>query len=221
MAGGILITGNESLLFSALCVEAAKRADRYAAALIPFGQFQKSKEIIPGDRKIMLDWNPSSPVSAKNLVLSVQNSIGGINNALLVCMPPAFRKRADKLTAEEIDTFIDYNIKGWFFLVRELSAAFEKHKQGTLSLVVPAEPNTGAREDEYDLAGPIAISAFRSFAQGILFSSINAPYNTMGFSSPEPGEENAFAAFMFKTIDEGKKNSGKWHKYGKFSLFGH
>jgi hypothetical protein len=120
----------------------------------------------------------------------------------------------------EIDQFIDYNIKGWIFLVRELAAAFENRGQGSLSLVLPPELGAGSKGDEPDLVGPIAVSAFRSFAQGILLSSFNASYNAMGFSMSEPGEENAFAAYVFKTMEDEKRNSGKWHKFGKFGLFG-
>jgi hypothetical protein len=39
----------------------------------------------------------------------------------------------------------------------------------------------------------------------------------IGFSS-EGGEENAFAAYVFKNIEEGKRNSGKWNKYGKLGF---
>ena len=220
MSRGILIAGNESSLLTALCVEAAKRVENYAVAFIPRAEEPPGTE--PGDRRIILDWNPPSPISAKTLVLSGCNKMEHIDDAILISIPPAYRKRANELTAVEIDQFIDCNIKGWFFLVRELAAEFEKRGRGTLSLVQPVEPGAAPKNDEPDLVGPIAVSAFRSFAQGVLLSSINAnaPYNAMGFSSLEPGEENAFAAFVFKIMEEGKRNSGKWHKYGKFGLFG-
>ena len=220
MARGILIAGNESPLFSALCVEAAKRVQNYAVAVIPREEIPEAPKTNTGDRRIMLDWNPPSPVSAKTLVLAGKNKMEHIDDAILVCVPPACRKKAEELSAVEIDRFIDNNIKGWFFLVRELAAEFENRKQGTLSLVLEAEAETGSKTDEPDIIGPIAVSAFRSFAQGILLSSFNTQYSVMGFSSAERGEENAFAAYVFKTMDEGKKDSGKWHKYGKFGLFG-
>ena len=220
MSRGILIAGNESSLHTALCVEAAKRVENYAVALIPREQMQELPKPSAGDRRIMLDWNPASPISAKTVVLSCRNKMENIDDAVLVCVPPAYRKKAEKMSAEEIDRFIDYNIKGWFFLVRELVAAFESRKQGNLSLVLAAELGPGSKEDEIDLVGPIAVSAFRSFAQGILLSSFNASFNAMGFSSSEAGEENAFAAYVFKTMEDGKRNSGKWHKHGKLGLFG-
>jgi NAD(P)-dependent dehydrogenase (short-subunit alcohol dehydrogenase family) len=220
MTRGILIAGNESSLFSAMCEEAARRVESYAVAFIPRGDEARAAKKARGDRTIVLDWNPPSPISAKTLVLSAVNAMEHIDEAVLVCAPPSYRKKAEALSAPDIDSLIDNNIKGWFFLVRELVAAFEGRGRGTLSLVLAPESGAGAKEDEIDFAAPVAVSAFRSFAQGILLSSFNASYSAMGFSSSEPGEENAFAAHVFKTIEEGKKNSGKWHKYSKFALFG-
>ena len=218
MSRGILIAGNESSLLTALCVEAAKRVENYAVAFIP--REKEETDTVSGDRRILIDWNPSSPISAKTLVLACQNKIHAIDDAILVCVPPAYRKKAEELSVVEIDQLIDHNIKGWFFLVRELVAEFEKRGRGNLSLVLASELGPGSKEDKADLVGPITVSAFRSFAQGILLSSFNASYNAMGFSPSEPGEENAFAAYVFKTMEDEKKNSGKWHKYGKFGFFG-
>ncbi len=88
-----------------------------------------------------------------------------------------------------------------------------------LTLVV-SEVNSGSKEDVPDLIGPAAVSVFRSFAQRVLASSATAPYGVMGFSSSEPGEESAFATYIFKTLEEEKRNSGKWYKYGKLGFFG-
>jgi len=220
MTRGILIVGNESPLFSALCAEAAKRVETHAAALIPSS---KTAEAQPdqnaADGRILLEWNSSSPISARTLVLSALNKMERIDDAVLVCVPPAYRKTAEDLSPAEIDRLIDSNIKGWFFLVRELSILFREKEQGMLSLVVP-EINAGSKDDVPDLIGPAAVSVFRSFAQRVLLSSMNAPYSAMGFSSSDPGEESAFAAYIFKTMEEGRRNSGKWYKYGKLGIFG-
>ena len=230
MNRGIIIVGNTSSLFSALCTEAAKRVEKYALAFIPraadplhSNEALHISEARP-DRQIVLEWNPPSPVSAKTLVLSALNKMDHIDDAVLVCVPPAYRKTPEEFSAAEIDGLIDCNIKGWFFLVRELTAAFRARKGGTLSLVLPeltaGFANKAGGDEKPDFIGPAAAAAFRSFAQRVLLSSLNAPYNAMGFSLPEPGEENAFAAYVFKIMEDGKKNSGKWHKYGKFGFFG-
>jgi len=231
MTRGILIAGNESPLFSALCAEAAKRVEKYAVTFIPWDQPPGNTRNAPADRqpaagaqtaanrRIILEWNPASPVSAKALVLSAVNAMKHIDDAILVCVPPVCRKNVEDFSAEEINRFIDCNVKGWFFLVRELAAAFKARGKGTLSLALQ-ESSANSGGDIPDLPGPAASSAFHSFAQGILLSSFNASYDVMGFSSSEPGEENAFAAFVFKIMEEEKRNSGKWHKYGKIGLFG-
>jgi len=218
MTRGILIVGNESPLFSALCAEASKRVESYAAALIPSAKTAETPPDQNANGQILLEWNSSSPISARTLVLSALNKMERIDDAILVCVPPAYRQTAEDLSPAEIDRLIDSNIKGWFFLVRELSILFRNKEQGTLSLVVP-EFNAGSKEDVPDLIGPAASSVFRSFAQRLLLSSMNAPYSAMGFSS-EPGEESAFAAYIFKTMEEGKRNSGKWYKHGKLGIFG-
>ncbi|MDR2049178.1 MAG: hypothetical protein LBP69_06960, partial [Treponema sp.] len=131
----------------------------------------------------------------------------------------------------EIDRLIDCNVKSWFFLVRELAGVFKKRALekkaapgsfdggfgGTLALVLK-DVDSGARDDLPDLAGPAIAAAFRSFAQGLLISA--APYTVMGFSSRESGEEDPFAAYIFKTMEDDKRNAGKWHKYGRQGLFG-
>jgi NAD(P)-dependent dehydrogenase (short-subunit alcohol dehydrogenase family) len=221
MTRGILLAGNESPLLFALSDEAAKRVQSHVAAYIPRDALprtgaQAKPQAAEAGR---LEWNPSSPVSACTLVLEAQNRLGHIDDAILVCVPPAYRAAPDALSLIELDRFIDTNIKSWFFLARELAAVFQKRASGTLTLALQGT-SAASREEAPDLAGPAAAASFRALTQSLLSASANAPYNTMGFLLPESGEENAFAAHVFKTMEEGRKNSGKWHKYGKFGLFG-
>jgi NAD(P)-dependent dehydrogenase (short-subunit alcohol dehydrogenase family) len=240
---GILIAGNESSLFSALGAEAAKRVKSFAAAPIPHGSAGGRTEDGPrpenpagnvergkapgrgGDPAHILDWNPGSPVSGRTLVLAAQSHLEHIDDALLVCVPPAYRRPPEELAPAEIDRLIDYNIKGWFFLVRELAGVFKKRARenmgaggGTLAMILK-DLGAGSRDDLPDLAGSAIASAFKSFAQDLLISTVNAPYTVMGFSSREPGDETAFAAYIFKTMEDGR-HAGKWHKYGRQGFFG-
>jgi NAD(P)-dependent dehydrogenase (short-subunit alcohol dehydrogenase family) len=169
---------------------------------------------------VTLQWNPGSPIAARTLILSAENRLERIDNAILVCTPPAFRKAAAELPPADIDIMINDHVKGWFFLVRELSAVFRARKSGALALVL-SDLNAGsANEDAPDLLGPPAAAAFRAFTQSLLSYAGNESYLTMGFSSTEIGEESDFAAFVFKLIDEGnRRNNGKWHKYGRLGFF--
>jgi NAD(P)-dependent dehydrogenase (short-subunit alcohol dehydrogenase family) len=217
MTRGILIAGNTSALFSALENEAAKRVELYTAAAFPRIRPEHAENAEPKARREVLDWNPASPVSARTLVLAAQNKLEHIDEAVLVCSPPAYRKDPAEVSPADIDKLIDDNIKGWFFLAKELLTVFKKRKTGNLSLVLQ-EINLGPKEEIPDLAGSFLSASFRAFAQNLLAGPA-APYTITGFSSQEAGEENAFAAYVFKTVEEAK-NSGKWNRFGKLGIFG-
>jgi hypothetical protein len=170
------------------------------------------------DAAVPLAWNPGSPISARTLVLSAERQLEHIDEAVLVCAPPSLRRSAAEILPLDIEILVNDHIKGWFFLIRELAGIFRARRAGTLVLVV-SDLGSG-RDDQADLLGVPAAAAFRAFAQGVLASSSAEPYLTMGFSSQETGENENFAAYIFKFIDEAnKRNSGKWHKYGRLNFF--
>jgi hypothetical protein len=226
MTRGILIVGNDSGLFTAIAGEAAKRVERFAAAVIPNHFAGSGGEAVAYSAadpagQISLPWNPGSPVSARGLVLAAENRLEHIDEAVLVCVPPAVYRSAAALVPGEIETMANDYMKGWFFLVRELALIFRGRKEGVLTLVVPETAAGGGRDAVPDLLGASAAASFRAFAQGLLASSFNEPFQVLGFSVSEAGVEVPFAAFIFKIIEEkNKRNRGKWHKFGKLNLFG-
>jgi len=227
MTRGILIAGNDSSLFSAAGAEALKRVESFSSAIIPNRFTVSEGGALPPPKTetpagfIPLTWNPSSPISARTLVLAAENRLKQINDAILICLPPAVFKNAESLTPEEIEILINDQIKGWFFLIRELALYFSRTGSGSLSFVTP-EPsvNSGGKNTQTDILGPSATASFHSFTQGILSTSANEPYRVMGFTGCEAGAEAEFAAWLFKIIDEDtRKNSGRWHKYSKLGFF--
>jgi hypothetical protein len=184
-----------------------------------------------GSSQIPLNWNPGSPISARSLILGAENRLGRINDAVLVCAPPAIRKRPAELSPNDIEILVNDHIKGWFSLVRELALYFRScaeggrngagapGESGTLALVIP-DISPGHREDAADLAGPAAAAAFRGFAQSVLMTAPGEPYRILGFSTGEAGGDEEFAAYVFKIIDEGpRRDSGRWFKFGRLNLF--
>ena len=244
MTRGILIAGNESGLSQAIAAEAAKRVEHYAAALIssrlsdaprssavPEGQPAPERTGTPAQAGssahvgsfaqagMGLQWNPGSPISARTLVLAAENRLGQINEAVLVCAPPSIRRPAAGLSLADIEVMVNDHIKGWFFLVRELSAAFRVRRAGTLALVFSDTGAGGGKDDAVDILGPAATASFQAFTRSILASASAEPYITMGFSCTEAGAETGFASYIFKLLDEGnRRNNGKLLKYGKFGF---
>jgi hypothetical protein len=220
MTRGILIAGNESALTAAIEAEAAKRVEHFASALIPnrLTALVDNKNP-PMDARLVLSWNPGSPVSARTLILAAENRLEHINEAILVCAPPAVHKHPGDLISTDIEIMVNDHIKGWFFLVKELAVAFKARKAGTLALVLSdMESGNGTP----DLLGASAAASFWAFTQGLLASAAAEPFQIMGFSTANGSTDDAgFAGFIFKLLEEGgKRNNGKWHKFGKLGFFG-
>jgi NAD(P)-dependent dehydrogenase (short-subunit alcohol dehydrogenase family) len=240
MTRGILIAGNESSLLAALAAEAAKRVEHFALACISNrllqGEHSEAKTrrgnaearadgqdhtAASAGAGIPLGWNPGSPVSARTVILSAENRLEHIDEALLVCAPPSVRRSIAELPARDIEILVNDHIKGWFLLAKELASVFKTHRAGTLGLIFSDFPSGGGKDEKADLLGQAALASFRAFSQSLLVSSFDEPYLSLGFSSSETGDEGPFASFVFKTLDESsRKNNGKWYKFGKFNLFG-
>jgi hypothetical protein len=226
MTRGIFIAGNESTLSRAIETEAEKRVEQFAIALIPNRLSETIRISDPendkqtGNQRIPLEWNPSSPISARALVLAAENRLEHINEAILVCSPPSIRCNPSGLPFSAVEIMANDHIKGWFFLVKELSALFKSRKSGTLALVYPDNNSSSGKDDTADLLGPSSLASFRAFTQSLLAAAYNEPYITTGFSTSDTGNESAFASFVYKSIDDlTKRSNGKLHKFGKFNFF--
>ena len=221
MTRGIFIAGNESALCRAIEAETVKRAEQYTAAIIPnrFSEMIKETDSV-NEKRILIDWNPSSPISARALVLAAENRLEQIDEAILICSPPGIRSNPSGLPFSAVEILINDHVKGWFYLVKELSAIFKNRKRGTLALVYPDINSGSAKDDTADLLGPSALASFRAFTASLLASAHSEDYTTVGFSTTDSGNESAFAAHIFKNIDElSKRSNGKLFKFGKFSFF--
>ena len=220
MSRGIIIAGNESALLSAVEGEMAKRAERYALALIPnrlSGSGSPLTDAAAPDApaRICLDWTPGSAISARTLLLAAENRLGSVDEAILVCDPPPAGRAVANVSIADVEVMLNDQVKGWFFLVREFAAAFRARGEGTLALVYPET----AGKDE-GLLESAALAVFRSFTRSVLAEAGGEPYITLGFSSGETGDEAGFAAFIARQLDEAsRRGSGKQHRYGKHGIF--
>jgi hypothetical protein len=220
MTRGIFIVGNESALSRAVEAETLNRVEQFAAALIPnrFSEAVKTSESDMPSR-LICDWNPSSPISARTVVIAAENRLEHINEAILICSPPSIRSNPGDLPLSAVEIMINDHIKCCFFLVKEITKVFKEKKRGTLALVYP-DIASSVKDDAAEILGPSALASFRALTQGLLTAAHREPYLTMGFSTSDAGNEAAFAAFMFKIIDEAaNKSKGKMHKFGKFKFF--
>jgi hypothetical protein len=221
MTRGIFIVGNESALSRAIEAETNNRVEQFAAAYIPNRLAGAVKNLSSENpKRLPLDWNPSSPISARTLVLAAENRLEHIDEAILICSPPSVRCKAADLSFSDVEIILNDHIKGWFFLIKELISVFNNRRRGSLVLVYPDIPPIQSRDEAADILGQPALASFRTMTQGLLSSAQNEVYTTMAFSDSDAGNESAFASFLYKTLDEtSKRSNGKLHKFGKFNLF--
>ena len=221
MTRGIFIAGNESALSRAVEAETSKWVEQYTAALIPnrLSEIPRTPDT-DNDKRISLDWNPSSPISARAAVLGAENRLEHIDEAILICSPPSFRSRPSVLPFSSVEIMINDHIKGWFFLIKEITAIFKTRGRGTLALVYPDINSSLGKDEAADVLGPPALASFRALTGGILASAYSEPYITTGFLTSDTGNEAAFASFIFKNINEiTSRAKGKLYKFGRFSFF--
>ncbi|MDR0554577.1 MAG: hypothetical protein LBG76_07255 [Treponema sp.] len=223
MTRGILIVGAESSLSLALAAEAGKRVEQYATALIPNRLTAPGQPVFAEQSekhsRIILAWNPGSPLSARTMLIAAQTRLERIDEIFLVCTPPVIRGQMEDIKPLHIEVVICDYIKSWFFVVKELCSILKSQGSGTVVPVLSEPASETSRGETTDLVGPTVAASFRSIVQGLLSASSGKPYQVLAFSS-ESGEDAAFAAHIFKIIEEGnRRNTGKWHKYGKLGLF--
>jgi len=215
MIGEIFIAGNESVLLSAIEAETAKRTESYVLAPISNRFSGDEPRPTDGSQSRILDWNPSSPISARTLIIAAENRLGHINDAILVCSPPQVRRDAANLNFADVEMLVNDHIKGWFFLIKELTVVFKARGEGTLSLVYPDIHETVGGDEAPDFLGHSALAVFRSLTRNILSAAFSEPFLTLGFTGSETGDNAGFAAFIFKQLEEkNRRGNGKLHKYG-------
>jgi len=221
MTRGIFIAGNDSTLSRAVEAAILNKVDQYAAALIPNRLTEVQKTAEPDNiKRISLDWNPASPLSARALVLAAENHLEHIDEVILICSPPSIRCNPEDLPPASVEIMLNDNIKGWFFLIKEITAVFKERGRGTLALVYPDNNPDHKKNEAADVLGPAALASFRALTQGLLASAYNEPYITVGFSASDSGNDTAFASFINKNIDElTLRSKGKLFKFGKFNFF--
>lgn len=220
MTRGILIIGNTTPLTLAVSQEASKRLASHGLALLGTIGQENPLQFPPPPTTIPLTWTSGSAISARALVVSAENRLSQLDEALLVCTPPTLRIRPDQLDLALLSTMIDDHLKGWYYLVRELSRYFRQRKAGTLALILSEAYTETEKDENPDMLGPVLGSAYRALMQSLLASAATSPYRVLGFTSNDPAQQEDFASFIFKVLDEdNRRNTGKLHRFGKLNLF--
>lgn len=196
-----------------------------------------------------IEWNRSSPLSARSFVLEAESIYGRIDEAVLLFDEEWFASSAEKMDAEEIARVSDYMTVGFQYLALELISKFERAnsveqpatlvfmlKEGPCTLDVMKVPalKTGVNA----IASPLvaaAAASFASFAENIAALYADSRFVNILLVRSDPdcdvsGHDDQLSRWLCSYMDElcekrNVRHSVQWIKSGAkfvqspFSLF--
>jgi NAD(P)-dependent dehydrogenase (short-subunit alcohol dehydrogenase family) len=166
--------------------------------------------LAPAEGFLLVDWNRRSPISARNVLLSVANRFGRIDEAVLLQDPTVEARLLPDTSYESIERAADAWLKGPLFLLKGLLEALARDGGGRLALVeyAPRQALAGRPPLEAALRG-----AFRALAQTLLDAGGPKGVQIHCFESVETLARD-FAGFIVETLGaRGDKPAGKWLRF--------
>jgi len=214
MEQSILIAGNQSKLNSEIAQEALSQKHRVLATYEP----ESEGPIIPTGLENTLhyvEWNRRSPISSRFVILQALNQQIELDHAILVFSPHNDRIMVQDLPSATIEEKLDFDAKGYLFLLKELINYFMKRQKGSITFVIQ---NTGP-----DILPPLdamLLGSFYNLAESMFSLYENEPLILRGIES-RIATNRQVAEYILQTIMEDQpKNRNKWLKYnGKTGLF--
>ena len=178
----------------------------------PAGSDRTPEKKIDGGHSIV--WNKRSPLSARNAVLSVMNSLGAVDRAVLIYQAGDYTKTFHETSSAVYDLQIDRWIKGYGYLLKEIIQLFLKQQHGDIVMVLDT--------DGIKVMTPLE-SAIFSFLKS-LFKNLSVLYQNEALKmycfEADTSRTDDFLDFFKKTIGESKYSAGKIHHFSdKKSLF--
>ena len=170
-------------------------------------QSRESPLVSESDGFLLTDWNRSSPISTRNVLLSVANRFGRIDEAVVLHCPVVEASLLSETAYESIERAVDSWLKGTLFLVRGLLEALAP--RGRLALVHYAPlAGSGLPPLEATLRG-----AFKALAESLMDTGGPGGLPVHGLESISTPARD-FAGFIVETLaSRGDKPSGKWLRF--------
>jgi NAD(P)-dependent dehydrogenase (short-subunit alcohol dehydrogenase family) len=159
---------------------------------------------------LLVDWNRRSPISSRNVLLSVANRFGRIDEAVLLQDPTVEARLLPDTSYESIERAADAWLKGPLFLLKGLLEAFARDGGGRVALVDYAPRQAAAGKPPLEAA---LRAAFRALSQSLLETGGPKGVQIHCFESVETLARD-FAGFIVESMTaRGDKPPGKWLRF--------
>jgi NAD(P)-dependent dehydrogenase (short-subunit alcohol dehydrogenase family) len=186
-------------------------SEGYSVAATFSGQARIETPLISEEEDLLvIEWNRTSPISAKNVVLSARNRFDKIDETLLLLTPELEQKLLQETATETIDRAVDAWIKGSLFLMKAVLLLYGQKQEGFLTLINHQPQAATAVPPPLDSA---LRGSFRATAEAI-FAGIGQPNIFInGFESHSTKIEE-LADFIFDTMKtKTARATGKWYRF--------
>jgi NAD(P)-dependent dehydrogenase (short-subunit alcohol dehydrogenase family) len=169
------------------------------------------------DRLLLIDWNRTSPISARNVLLAALNRFDALDEALLLQTPQLPRGPLQELSYETIERAVDAWVKGTLFLAKGILETFAQRRAGSLAFVQQVEGSAALPPLEAALRGSFRAAA-RSLAAAVEAGSAGRSLQVNSFECHDPdawdAEGSGFASFILETMQsKGRKSSGRCFRF--------
>jgi hypothetical protein len=159
---------------------------------------------------LLIEWNRTSPISAKNVLLTALNRFDRIDETLLLFTPELEQKLLQETSAETIDRAVDTWIKGALFLMKAVLELYTQKQGGCLALIDHLLQEEGAVLPPLESA---LRGGFTAAARAVFASNSQRKVFINGFESRSQKVEE-LADFIFDTMkNRGTRVSGKWFRF--------
>ena len=209
-----LIAGNQAKINSDIAQEILSLKHR---ALITLEPDTEGPTIPPGLESNLhyVEWNRRSPISARFVILQALNKQIEIDHAVLLFTPRNIKESIQEMSSATVEEKIDFDVKGYLFLLKELINYFLKRRAGSITFIMQ---NTGP--DVLPPMDALIQGSFFNLAESMFSFYESEIFSMHGIETRLPANRQISEFAIQLILENSPRNRGKWIKYtGKNGLF--
>lgn len=209
-----LIAGNQAKINTDIAQEILSLKHR---ALVTLEPEQEGPPIPAGLESNLhyVEWNRRSPISARFVILQALNKQIDIDHAVLLYTPRNVKESIHELASATVEEKVDFDVKGYLFLLKELINYFIKRRTGSITFI-----NQNSGPDVLPPVEALLQGSFYKLAESMFSFYENESFGMRGIETRLSSNRQVAEYVVQMIIENSPRNRGKWIKYnGKNGLF--
>jgi hypothetical protein len=209
MNGALLITGKQSGFTDDLVQEALNRTLHVLATHDPADTPPEVPDTF-GDHLRYTPWTRRSLISARSVLLSAEREHGPLRHAVVICSPEGINSPLHETESALIEERIDYSIKGYLFIIKEVIAQLARNGGGECTIVW----YDGGAEIMAPIDAAIA-GAVQGLVRSLLAFYEGETTAIRGLVASDSDSRAVARWVLEQALDRADKTVGRLQKYGQ------